>query len=122
MRFDRAFHLWDPPLKIIQPAGKVPPYRPTAARAGWAFETTLDVEYAHAIAPGARIVLAETPTNETEGTAGFPQIVAAEQYVISHHTGDVISQSFSATEQSFPGRQSLRRLRAAYVRAAAARV
>ena len=33
---------------------------------------------------------------------GFPQIIAAEQYVIKHHLGDVISQSFSATEQTFP--------------------
>ena len=33
---------------------------------------------------------------------GFPQIVAAEQYVLKHHLGDVISQSFSATEQTFP--------------------
>jgi subtilase family serine protease len=59
-------------------------------------------------------VLAETPTNETEGTAGFPQIVAAEQYVIRRHLGDVISQSFSATEQSFASAQSLLRLRTAY--------
>ena len=33
---------------------------------------------------------------------GFPQIVAAEEYVLTHHLGDVISQSFSATEQTFP--------------------
>ena len=34
---------------------------------GWAGETTLDVEYAHAIAPGANILLVETPTSENEG-------------------------------------------------------
>jgi subtilase family serine protease len=118
-RFDRAAGLPAPPsLKIIQPAGKVPAYQPNSDREGWAGETDLDVEYAHAIAPGASILLVETPTSEDEGTTGFPQIVAAEKYVINHHLGGVISQSFSATEQTFPSRRSLLRLRDAYIDAA----
>jgi subtilase family serine protease len=121
--FDRAEHLPPPPsLRVIEPAGKVPPYRPTQNRAGWAGETDLDVEYAHAIAPGARILVVATPTSENEGTAGFPQIVRAENYVISHHLGAVISQSFSATEQTFPSRSALLRLRSAYTAAARAGV
>jgi subtilase family serine protease len=115
-RFDRAAGLPAPPsLKVIQPAGRVPAYQPTNNREGWAGETDLDVEYAHTIAPGASIVLVETPTSENEGTTGFPQIVAAEQYVISHHLGGVISQSFSATEQTFPSKRSVRSLRGAYL-------
>jgi subtilase family serine protease len=118
-RFDRAAGLPGPPsLKVIQPAGRVPAYQQTSNREGWAGETDLDVEYAHTIAPGARILLVETPTSENEGTTGFPQIVAAEKYVISHHLGDVISQSFSATEQTFPSRRSLLSLRGAYIDAA----
>jgi subtilase family serine protease len=118
-RFDRAAGLPAPPsLKVIQPAGRVPAYEPTSNREGWAGETDLDVEYAHTIAPGASILLVETPTSENEGTTGFPQIVAAEKYVINHHLGGVISQSFSATEQTFPSRQSLRSLRGAYIDAA----
>ncbi len=35
----------------------------TDANAGWAGETTLDVEWVHAVAPGAKIVLVVTPTN-----------------------------------------------------------
>ena len=50
------------------------------------------------MAPGANILLVETPVAETEGTAGIPQIVKAENYVINHHLGQVISQSFGATE------------------------
>jgi subtilase family serine protease len=122
-RFDRAAGLPAPPsLKVIQPAGRVPAYQPTNNREGWAGETDLDVEYAHTIAPGASILLVETPTSENEGTTGFPQIVAAEKYVISHHLGGVISQSFSATEQTFPSKRSLRSLRGAYIDAARARV
>jgi subtilase family serine protease len=73
------------------------------------------VEYAHALAPGASILLAETPADETEGTTGFPQIVAAEKYVIDHGLGDVISQSFSTTEETFTSYRQLEPLRAAYL-------
>lgn len=118
--FDSTFHLAPPPsLAVIQPAGPVSPYQPTGNRQGWAGETTLDVEWAHAMAPGANILLVETPVSENEGTSGFPQIQAAEEYVVQHHLGGVISQSFSATEQTFPTAQSLLRLRTAYVDAAA---
>ncbi|HUZ25442.1 MAG TPA: S53 family peptidase [Streptosporangiaceae bacterium] len=121
--FDRTAGLAAPPsLRVIQPAGKVAPYRPTGNREGWAGETDLDVEYAHAIAPGASILLVETPTSENEGTTGFPQIVKAEKYVIAHHLGGVISQSFSATEETFASRSALLNLRGAYVEAARAGV
>ena len=80
---------------------------------GWAGETTLDVEWAHTMAPRASILLVETPVSETEGTVGFPQIVTAEKYVIDHNLGGVISQSFSATEQTFPSKAALLKLRGA---------
>jgi subtilase family serine protease len=121
--FDKAEHLPAPPrLRVIQPAGRVAPYRANDNREGWAGETELDVEYAHAIAPGASIVLVETPTAENEGRTGFPQIVKAEKYVIAHHLGGVISQSFSATEQTFATPERLLSLRGAYVDAARAGV
>jgi subtilase family serine protease len=117
--FDRAFGLPPPPsLKIIQPAGPVKPYRTYSNREGWAGEADLDVEYAHAIAPGANILMVETPTSENEGSTGFPAIVRAETYVIDHHLGGVISQSFSATEQSFATPERLLALRGAYQDAA----
>jgi subtilase family serine protease len=111
--------LQDPNLQIIQPAGAVPAYDPTNDdMVGWAEETTLDVEWAHVMAPRANILLVETPTSETEGTAGFPEIVAAENYVIRHHLANVITQSFGATEETFPSTQSLLNLRGAYINAA----
>jgi subtilase family serine protease len=120
--FDKTFGLPAPPsLRIIQPAGKVPAYNPSNSdMVGWASETTLDVEYAHTVAPGANLLLVETPVSETEGVHGFPQIVKAEEYVLNHHLGDVISQSFSATEQTFPTPRpaSVQALRGAYTLAA----
>jgi subtilase family serine protease len=115
-KFDKAFHLPAPPsFNIIQPAGAVKPFEPGSVEmSGWALETSLDVEYAHSMAPKASILLVETPEEETEGVQGFPQIVAAENYVIEHGLGQVISQSFAATEQSFPSNQALLSLRSAY--------
>lgn len=118
--FDQAFGLPDPPsLTILQPAGAVPPFDPTNNdMANWGVETTLDVEWAHVFAPGAAIVLVETPVSETEGVTGFPEIAQAENYVINHNIGDVISQSFGATEETFPSPLSIYELRSAYINAA----
>jgi len=118
--FDRQFGYPAPPtFRIITPAGTIPAFDPNNGdMAGWAGETTLDVEYAHALAPGASILLVETPVSETEGVTGFPQIVAAEEYVIKHGLAQVISQSFGATEETFASPAQLKNLRSAYVDAA----
>ena len=101
--FDQQFGLRSPDLQIDR-FGTIPPFDPaSSAMVEWARETTLDVEYAHAVAPGAKIVLAETPVAETEGVTGLPQMMAAEESLINQGVGDVISQSFGATEDTFPG-------------------
>ena len=111
-----------PSLRIIRPAGKVPAFDPNNANmVGWASETTLDVEYAHTIAPGAKILLVETPGGGRTGTVSMQQIVTAEKYVIRHHLGDVISQSFVATEQAI-GSAAIQSLRGAYLAAYAGHV
>ncbi len=117
--FDSAFGLPGPPsLRVLQPAGAVPRYDPrNQDMVDAAGETTTDVEAAHATAPGASIVLAETPVAETLTGGGFPQFVAAENYVIAHNLGDVISQSFGIPEQNFPSRAALLKLRSAYLSA-----
>ena len=115
--FDKKFGYPAPPkFSLITPAGQVPAFDPNNSNmTSWAGETTLDVEYAHALAPGASILLVETPTSENEGTSGFPQIMTAEEYVINHGLGAVISQSFSATEETFADYAQIRPLRGAYL-------
>lgn len=84
--------------------GDVPPFDPANPdHSGWAGESTLDVEMAHAVAPDAKIVLVETGVAETEGVTGLPEMMDAEKYLIDHGVGDVITQSFGATENTFPG-------------------
>jgi subtilase family serine protease len=100
--FDRQWGL--PGLTLHQYRGKLPPFdKSSTIMDGWAEETTMDVEYAHAIAPQATIDLVETPVAETEGVTGFPQMMAAEKALIDRGGVDVISQSFGATEDTFPG-------------------
>lgn len=129
--FDAGFGLPDPPsFRVLSPLGTLPwnptlyPDQPT-----WAGETTLDVEWAHAMAPGASIVLLTSPVDETEGVQGLPQFLALEQYALDHHLGNIISQSWAATENTLfrsvagpQGPQIVAKLEALYERAAAMRV
>jgi subtilase family serine protease len=87
-------------------------------KSAWALEVALDVEMAHATAPGANILLVHTPTAETLGVQGFPQIMAAEDYVVKHHLAQVISQSFASAEEAFGSPKVLLNLRYAYQDAA----
>jgi len=88
-------------------------------KSAWALEVALDVETSHAIAPGANILLVHTPTAETLGVQGFPEMMAAEKYVVDNHLADVISQSFASAEDAFGSTQSLENLRYAFKAAAA---
>jgi len=99
--FDADYGLPDPPsFTVLAPLGTVP-FDPTNSdQVGWAFETTLDVEWAHAIAPGANIVLLTSPVSETEGMQGMPEFLLLEQYALDHHLGKIISQSWGATENT----------------------
>jgi subtilase family serine protease len=116
MPWFRTFHLQG------SPATKAPPANSKGTgqedKSAWALEVALDVETAHAIAPGANILLVSTPTAETLGVQGFVQMMNAEQYVIDHHMANVISQSFGSAEDAFGSKQSLENLRHAFKSAA----
>ena len=84
----------------------------------WALETSLDIEWAHSIAPGANIINVTTNPAETLGVQGFPAMMNAEQFIVDHHEATVISQSFAAAEETFASTQSLLNLRHAFISAA----
>ena len=86
----------------------------------WDLEVALDVEWAHATAPLANILLVTTPTAETLGVQGFQQMMDAEQYVIDHGLADVISQSFGSGEGAFhDGLAAINQLRRTFISAQA---
>jgi subtilase family serine protease len=60
--------------------------------AGWALEISLDIQWAHAIAPGAKILLVEATTNS------FTNLLAAEDYAKAH--AQYVSNSWGASEFS----------------------
>jgi subtilase family serine protease len=115
-----------PTFDILEVQGSPPPVPPPANNGTgqenhnlWSVEVSLDVEWAHAVAPGANILLVTTPTAETLGVQGFVQMMNAEQFVIDHHLGSVITQSFGSAEEAFGSTQSLLNLRHAFESAAA---
>jgi subtilase family serine protease len=59
---------------------------------GWALEISLDVQWAHAIAPGAQILLVEATSNS------FTNLLAAEDYAKTH--AQYVSNSWGASEFS----------------------
>ena len=90
---DAEFGLPAPPsFTTVAPQG-VPPFDlSNADMVGWAEEITLDVEWAHAMAPGASIVL-------VEGKSDFDSdLFNAEKFAVDNHLGDVMSQSFGENE------------------------
>jgi subtilase family serine protease len=59
--------------------------------AGWAFETALDVEWAHAIAPAARILLVEA------ASSSLSDLLSAVSYAVSQQAS-VVSMSWGTRE------------------------
>lgn len=99
--FDRDYHLPDPPsFKVLAPLGSVPFDANNADQVGWAEETSLDVQWTHAMAPGASIVLLTSPVSETQGLQGMPQFLQIETYALNHHLGNILSQSWGTTENT----------------------
>lgn len=96
--FDKQFGLPSITIQVLSPLGKAPVNSNNPDIAGWAGETELDVQIIHAIAPDAHIIVMTSPVDETEGTVGMPEFLKLEQYAVSHHLGQVFSQSFVASE------------------------
>jgi subtilase family serine protease len=91
--FDAAFELPPADFSIVNMPG-LQPFDPTDAnQVGWSGEVSLDVQWAHAVAPGAKLVLLVAKTNDDA------DILAATQYAYDHKLGDVLSQSYGEAEQ-----------------------
>jgi subtilase family serine protease len=99
--FSTTFGLSAPDLTIIYPDGQ--PTLNTSDKLGSAAEVSIDLQWAHAIAPDAKLVLIAANPAETDGVHGFPSMFKGIQIAISNYPGSAISQSFAATEQAFSG-------------------
>lgn len=79
-------------FKVVYPDGPpiANPY-PT----GWPVEVSLDVEWAHAIAPKAKLVLVVAPSDDAD------ELAYAVQYAVAHKLGEVISNSYGYAEAAY---------------------
>ena len=83
-----------PDFQVVCPMG-CPTFNPKnspQAEIDWTFETSLDVEWAHAIAPLAKIRLIVAP--DPHGNS----INNAVAYAVANYPGSIISQSFGSPE------------------------
>jgi subtilase family serine protease len=103
--FDAAFGIAAPPSFTIFCGNSPTPFDPSTCPMkplngnhdrhgvfGWSIETSLDVEYAHAMAPGANIVL------DVAATSSGNAINDAEAAAIAAFPGAIFSQSFGIPE------------------------
>ena len=74
--------------KVDQTGGTAYPRKDS----GWALEISLDIQWAHAIAPGANILLVEASSNS------FANLLAAEDYAKAH--SQYVSNSWGGSEFS----------------------
>lgn len=86
--FNSQFGLTSAQLTIAYPNGK-----PSLTNGGWALETSLDVEWAHAIAPDAKILLVVAKSASTAN------LLSAIDYATSQGA-QVVSNSWGGSETS----------------------
>lgn len=86
--FDNITGLPPTNLSIVYPNN----YHPNQTNSSWAIETSTDVEWAHALAPGAKIVLVIAQN------ANVSSLDNAVSYVIAHRLANIISLSWGLPE------------------------
>ncbi len=87
--FDQVMGLPAPSLTVVTPFGSV-----HGKNSGWGLETSLDVEWAHAMAPAASLLLIVTPSSSLTYL-----INDAVPYAVSHGA-KIISMSWGSAESS----------------------
>jgi subtilase family serine protease len=91
--FDKKYGLPDPTFAKATPGGT------PAVNSTWDLEISLDVEWAHAIAPGAKILLVEAATNS------ISDLLTAVRYAAGYAGVSVVSMSWTSPE--FAGESNL---------------
>ncbi len=94
--FDATFHLAGANLRVVNENGGA--NLPASSNSSWAMETSLDVEWAHAIAPGATILLVQA------NSSSMSDLLTAVNYARNAPGVSVVSMSWGASE--FQGENS----------------
>jgi len=90
--FSAQFGLAKPHFKVVYASGTQPAQDPTG---GWEIEESLDIEWAHAMAPHAKIFLVEAASNYDSDLL-TAELVAAD--LVKHAGGGEVSNSWGGSE------------------------
>jgi subtilase family serine protease len=83
-------------FSIVYPQG--PPVSPNAGvLSGWNIEIALDVQWAHSIAPGAKIIVVAAAGQDNES------LLDAMNYIITNSLGNTINDSWEVDQDLFAG-------------------
>ncbi|MFZ0478611.1 MAG: S53 family peptidase [Terriglobales bacterium] len=93
--FSSTYGLPTPTFTTAYGSGKKPS---DACSSGWEGEESLDIEWAHAMAPNAQIVLMEAASNSN--TDMFAAVKAANSYIAKHGGKGEVSMSWGGSEFS----------------------
>ena len=94
--FDSKYNLPDPSLTVVNQAGN-------QTNSSWALEESMDVEYAHAIAPGARILVVEAAPSNSQTQELQNQLNAVNT---ARNTAGVVAISMSWGYNEMPNEAS----------------
>jgi len=99
--FCKSFGLPEANLTIVYPNGKPASYDEAGA---WIQETSLDLQWAHVVAPQAKLVLIATcPANPADMSSMMGSLYDGVRYAVEHYPGSPISQSWSGAEEWWSG-------------------
>jgi len=93
--FSTTFGLPQANFSVEYASGKKPS---NGCGPGWQLEESLDIEWAHAMAPNAQIVLMEASSNSN--SALYSAVQAANSYVAAHGGKGEVSMSWGGSETS----------------------
>jgi subtilase family serine protease len=100
-------------FEVIYPEGK--PLNPNAADlTGWTTEIALDIETAHSIAPGAKIIVVASAGQDNEDQ------IASLEYVINHKLAHTVSNSWENDDEIIAGPAELNAFNSVLQKGAAA--
>jgi subtilase family serine protease len=92
--FSKEFGLPSAKLSVLYASGKPA----NGCSSGWQLEEALDIQWAHAMAPNAQIVLMEAKSNLN--TDLYAAVKAANSYIASHGGKGEVSMSWGSSEYS----------------------
>ena len=93
--FSSTFGLPQANFSVQYASGRKPT---NGCRSGWQGEEALDIEWAHAMAPNAQIVLMEA--SSASNSALYQAVTAANSYIASHGGKGEVSMSWGGSETS----------------------